>query len=83
MSQHTSIERYSFVATFELIADGHSFAPTEIAPDFITLPSSSDVPLGSAELIIRYNDRPEVRRQIQILGPVQGDPLRISIRRPE
>ncbi len=49
MSQDTSIERYSFVATFELIAGGKSFAPTEIAPKFLTLPSAADVPLGPVE----------------------------------
>ncbi|MEZ6128611.1 MAG: hypothetical protein R3C59_08000 [Planctomycetaceae bacterium] len=58
-----------------------SFSLAEISSDFITLRSAADVPLGPAELIIRYDDRPEVHRHIEILGPMQGNPLRIAIRR--
>lgn len=83
MTQHASIERKSFVASFELIAEGKSFAPCEIAPDFITLRTPATVPLGPAELIIRYDDQPDtVRRQIIVTGSSPDDPLHIHIQRP-
>jgi len=80
----TSIERYSFVATGELLVGNQSFSIAQAAPEFLILSRPEQVPTGPAELMIRYCDEPTpVRRQIQVLGPVQGDPLRISIRRPE
>ena len=81
MSSNTSIQRCSFVATCELVSREQSYSLAEISSDFITLRSPANVPAGPAELIIRYDDRPEVRRKIEIVGSEAEDPLRLSIRR--
>lgn len=81
MSSDTSIQRYSFVATCELICDEQSFSLAEISSEFITLRTAANIPPGPAELIIRYDDRPQVHRHIEIVGPMEDNPLRIAIRR--
>ena len=81
MSTTTSLERSSFVADFELIAGSQSFRPAQVAPDYIIMKKQEPVPAGPAELIIRIEGKEERRRRIEIIGPVEGDPLRIEIRR--
>ena len=81
MASETSVTRTSFTAYFELIADGKSFALGQVARDFVILRSPCIVAAGPAELIVRYDDQPEIHRQIEIIGPDPTHPDRISIRR--
>jgi len=81
MSTDTSVDRYSFVATFELIADGQSIKLAQIAPDFVILDRPVHVAPGSAELIIHFSDRPDQLREIEVLGPDPEHPDRLLIRR--
>lgn len=81
MASETSVTRTSFTAYFELIADGKSFALGQVARDFVILRIPGTVPVGPAELIVRYDDQPEIHRQIEIIGPDPAHPERISIRR--
>jgi len=71
MASETSVTRTSFTAYFELITDGKSFI----------LRSPGTIPAGPAVLIVRYDDQPEIHRQIEVIGPDPVHAERISIRR--
>lgn len=62
---HTSVDRFSTVADFELVVGENSYSPSQISRDFIILDPPTDIPPGEAELIIRM-DAQEKRRQIQL-----------------
>jgi hypothetical protein len=81
MASETSVARTSFTAYFELIADGKSYSLGQVASDFVILRNSGAIPSGTAELIIRYDDQPEIHRQIEVIGPDAERPERIVIRR--
>ncbi|MDA1017073.1 MAG: hypothetical protein O3A00_21770 [Planctomycetota bacterium] len=76
----TSIEPYSFVAYFDLLTGGQSFSLGQIAADFAILRRHEKVPTGPAELVIRYSDRPETRRKVEVLGHDAKEPLLLRIR---
>ena len=81
MASDTSVARTSFTAYFEMIVDRKSFALGQVASDFVILRNTGTTPRGSAELIIRYDDQPEIHRQIEVIGPDAERPERIRIRR--
>ena len=81
MASDTSVVGTSFTAYFEVIVDGKSFSLGQVASDFVILRNTGTIPLGLAELIIRYDDQPEIHRQIEIIGPDAERPERIQIRR--
>ncbi len=81
MSTEASVERYSFVATFELRIGNQSIELGQIAPEFIIPRRAQKSLSGPAELIIHYSDRPALHHQIEVLGPDPDHPERLLIRR--
>ena len=82
MAGTTSVDAYSFVATFELVASGQSWSLSQIAPEFVILRQPATVPPGPAELVTHFDDRPELRQQIEVVGPSDRNPDQLVIRRP-
>lgn len=81
MSISTPVDRYSFVAEFELLAGNCSIELSQIAPAFVIPRRPQDVPTGPAKLITRYSDRPDLQQPVEVLGPDPEHPERILIRR--
>jgi hypothetical protein len=65
MPKQTSVDRFSSVADFELLANGQSYAVVQVASDFLILESPQQIPPGEAELIIRV-DGEVIHRQITL-----------------
>jgi hypothetical protein len=63
MSSDISVERFSTIADFELLAAGHSYQVAQVASHFLVLREAADIPPGEAELIIRVEGE-ELRRRI-------------------
>lgn len=81
LSNDTSVERYSFIATCELHAGGEMYQVAQAGPEFLLLQLEANVPAGPAQLVIQYDDQPgPIRRQIEVVGPT-GMARRLSIRR--
>jgi hypothetical protein len=80
MSTDLSVDRFSTVAAFELVADGRSYRVAQVARDFILLDRATPIPAGPAELIIRV-DGEEIRRQIMIVSTGEPKSRRVEIAR--
>jgi len=80
MSNSNPIERFSTVADFELIADGRSYSVGHVAPTFLILDRSEEIPPGDAELIIRVEDE-VIRRQITLPQGSTAEMRRVPIQR--
>lgn len=65
MSKQTSIDRFSSVASFELVANGQSYAVVQVASDFLILESPQQIPPGDAALVIRV-DSEVIHRRIAL-----------------
>lgn len=80
MSKQTSLERFSTVADFELLAGGQSFAVVQVAPDYIILQTPQEIASGDAELIIRVENE-VIRRQIALPKGSSPSMRRVPIQR--
>lgn len=80
MSNETSVDRYSTVADFELIAHGRSYSVGHVAPAFLILETSQEISPGDAELIIRVEDE-VIRRKIALPEGSTAEMRRVPIQR--
>ena len=80
MSKPTSVDRFSTVADFELVADGRSYDVVQVASSFIILKTPQEIPPGDAELIIRVENE-VIHRQISLPNGSTPTMRRIPIQR--
>lgn len=80
MPKQTSIDRFSSVADFELLANGQSYGVVQVASDFLILESPQQIPPGDAELIIRV-DGEVIHRRIALPQGVTPEMGRVRILR--
>lgn len=79
MSHDTSLDRYSTVAEFELLANGTSYTVAQVAPQFLILDKPACIPQGLATLMIRTEGE-EIRRDITIQSSAKSS-TRVEISR--
>ena len=80
MSIDLSLERYSSVADFELVAASRSFDVGQVAEHFIILETACEIPAGPTELFIRLEGR-VIRREITLPDGADGTSTRVRISR--
>ena len=78
MSSQTSVDRFSTVADFELLAAGRSYSVAQVAPEFLILEQAADIPPGPATLIIRAEGR-ELHRSLHLLDGASRSSTRVRI----
>ena len=83
MSNKTSVERFSTIARFELLADGRSFKVAQVASDFLELEVPTDIAPGPAVLVIRVDESEEIRRDISLPQGASARSPQVQISRPQ
>jgi hypothetical protein len=78
MSSQTSVDRFSTVADFELVAAGRSYSVAQVARDFIILETAVEIAPGPATLVIRVNGE-ELRRDIELPDGANRSSERVRI----
>jgi hypothetical protein len=81
MRNETSVERFSTIASFELIAAGNSYDVAQVASSFLILESPQVIPPGDAELIIRVEDE-TIHRRIVLPHGATPEMEIVPIQRP-
>ncbi len=80
MTQSVDAERYSRVATFELVANGRSYSPSHVSRDWIILDKAAEIPPCDADLYIRVEGE-EMHRRIRLPQGASADSDRVVIER--
>jgi hypothetical protein len=80
MTQFVDVERYSSVATFELVANGRSYSPSHVSRDWIILDRPAEIPPCDADLYIRVEGE-EMHRRIRLPQGASADSDRVVIER--
>jgi hypothetical protein len=80
MTQSVDVERYSRVATFELVANGRSYSPSHASRDLFILDRPAEIPPCDADLYIRVEGE-EMHRRIRLPQGASADSDRVVIER--
>ena len=74
------VQRYSAIASIELLVNGRAIRVAQVAPDYVIVDAPMVLPAGPATLVINIEGE-ITRREVELPHGASGDSCFIKIRR--